>query len=148
MSKLAQYLPHDVPMVLIDKLIQYDDSSITVQAIIKDKYPFTNGTIGSWIGLEFMAQAAGVFAALHRKNASGNINLGFLLGSRNFISHTPTFTPGETVTISVSTEFTSDNGLSAATGIILNDQERVLCEASLTLYQDHNGTFSLDNEKP
>jgi hypothetical protein len=138
-SELVKYLPHEPPMVLIDRLVEYNENEIVVETLIKESYPFSNSA-GSWIGLEFMAQAAGVHAELIRVDNNQEVKIGFLLGTRRFESYIPEFVVGKTVLITVRKEFTADNGVSAATGYIHDLDGELLCEAVLTLFQAKNNS--------
>jgi predicted hotdog family 3-hydroxylacyl-ACP dehydratase len=144
-SELAKYLPHESPMVLVDRLVKYNDEEIVVEALIKNSYPFSNST-GAWIGLEFMAQAAGVHAELTRIDSGGEVKIGFLLGTRRFDSSISEFDVGTIILITVRKEFTADNGVSAATGYIHDLDGRLLCEAGLTLFQAKNNSDFLKHE--
>lgn len=134
-SNLDEYLPHDPPMVLVDRIVQFDPQSITVACQIKESYPFATELLGSWIGLEFMAQAAGVHAGLYLDKKSPKDNIGFLVGTRSYISHVPEFIAGSWVEVSLTKEFSSDNGISAVNGKIFDAEKNLLCEAIFTLYQ-------------
>lgn len=144
-SELAKYLPHEPPMVLIDRLVQYSDDEIVVEALIKERYPFSDSA-GAWIGLEFMAQAAGIHAELTRVDHGEEVKIGFLLGTRRFHSLISEFDVGSNILITVRKEFTSDNGVSAATGYIHDLDGRLLCEAGLTLFQAKNNSDFLKHE--
>ena len=145
-TNLANLLPHDAPMVLIDHLISYEENKIEVEVIIKDSYPFCDSFIGPWIALEFMAQAAGVHAELTKPDKKEDVKIGFLLGTRQFTSNISELIPGSKIRISVTREFTSDEGVSAATGVVLDISGNILCEASLTLFQaKNNGLYLRDD---
>ncbi|WP_397390614.1 hypothetical protein [Polynucleobacter sp.] len=145
-SDLAKLLPHDAPMVLIDRLISYEENKIVVEVTIKDEYPFCGPFIGPWVAIEFMAQAAGVHAELTKPNPDEEVKIGFLLGTRRFTSNVSEFIPGSTVTVSVIREFTSDEGVSAATGTVFDSIGNILCEASLSLFQAKDNTLYLRDE--
>ena len=140
---LSSMLPHDHPMILVDRLLSSDDLSAVIEATIRDEYPFTSGAIGTWVGLEFMAQAAAILAKIsgpHEERAK----LGFLLGSRKFTAHTPEFIPGQKVLIAVHLDPDNLGGpMVNAMGFIRNESGALLCEASLTLYEPNNDALYL-----
>ena len=67
---VAELLPHDPPMVLIDKVLSYDENSLVAEVAIRPDSAFcgANGVPG-WVGIEYMAQAiaahAGASGRLH-----------------------------------------------------------------------------------
>jgi predicted hotdog family 3-hydroxylacyl-ACP dehydratase len=133
---LSSVLPHDHPMIMVDKLVSSDNKSAVIEVTIKDNYPFTNGKIGTWIGLEFMAQSAAVLAKISNLDDGEEPRLGFLVGTRKFIANLPEFIPRQKVLISVnldSSEITSP--MVNVSGVIKDTSGVVICEASLTLYR-------------
>jgi predicted hotdog family 3-hydroxylacyl-ACP dehydratase len=141
---LSSILPQDHPMIMVDKLISSTENSIVVEATIKNSYPFTTESIGTWIGLEFMAQSAAVLANLDGKKEFG---LGFLLGCRKFVSNVSQFTPGQNILISINIELPDRTSpLVSAFGVIKDKLGEVICEASLTLYEPKDDGLYLSNE--
>ena len=143
-SELIGMLPHASSMLLVDRLVSSSDCSIVIEATIKDDYPFTNGIVGSWIGLELMAQSAAVLSRLRKSDKSVEPSLGFLLGSRSFIAHVPVFTPGQTVTIEIQLDPDSlAQPTITASGIIKDDSGCVICEGTLTLLEPNDDALYL-----
>jgi len=143
-SELTGMLPHASSMLLVDRLVSSNDCSIVIEAIIKDDYPFTNGIVGSWIGLELMAQSAAVLSRLRKSDKSVEPSLGFLLGSRSFIAHVPVFTPGQKVTIEIQLDPDSlAQPTITASGIIKDDSGCAICEGTLTLLEPNDDALYL-----
>lgn len=143
-SELIGMLPHASSMLLVDRLVSSSDCSIVIEAIIKDDYPFTNGIVGSWIGLELMAQSAAVLSRLRKSDKSVEPSLGFLLGSRSFIAHVPVFTPGQMVTIEIQLDPDSlAQPTITASGIIKDDSGCAICEGTLTLLEPNDDALYL-----
>jgi predicted hotdog family 3-hydroxylacyl-ACP dehydratase len=143
---LATLLPHKHPMLLLDRLIASGKDGIAVEVTIRKEYPFTGHTIGSWIGLEFMAQAAGVLAALNSSASVEEPQIGFLLGTRRYTAHAPEFSPGQKLKIEVTLEPSNGSQMMSAKGVIADEAGKLLCEASLTLYQPGDDAIYLNNE--
>ena len=143
-SELIGMLPHGSSMLLVDRLISSNDSSVVIEATIKDDYPFSNGFTGTWIGLELMAQSAAVLSRLRNSDKSAEPSLGFLLGSRSFIAHAPEFTPGQKVTIEIQLDPDSPaQPTITAYGIIKDDAGRAICEGTLTLLEPNDDALYL-----
>lgn len=142
--KVEQLLPHAPPMVLVDRLVSNTDHSVVVEATIRSDYPFTGGSIGSWVGLELMAQSAAALAKTTRQPESDKPALGFLLGSRSFVAHIPEFIPGQKVTIEIVLDPAVEGQVMvSAKGGIKDASGQVICEGSLTLLEPNNDALYL-----
>lgn len=143
-SELEQMLPHKSSMVLVDRLISNNDCSAVVEAIIKDDYPFTSGPIGTWVGLELIAQSAAILSKLTKQVNADKVALGFLLGSRSFTAHVPQFAPGQKVSVEVEVEPAGEGQVMInAHGRVKALSGDVICEGSLTLYESNDNTLYL-----
>ena len=143
-SELEQMLPHKSSMVLVDRLISSNDHSAIVEATIKADYPFTGESVGTWVGLELMAQSAAVLAKLTKQAHSDKASLGFLLGSRSFTAHVPKFMPGQKVTIEIELDPAGEGQTMVnARGMVKDPTGQVICEGSLTLYEPNDDALYL-----
>jgi predicted hotdog family 3-hydroxylacyl-ACP dehydratase len=143
-SALEQMLPHKSSMVLVDRLVSSDDHSAIVEATIKGDYPFTGETIGTWVGLELMAQSAAVLANQSKQASSDKASLGFLLGSRSFTAHVPQFVSGQKVTVEIDLDPASEGQIMVnARGRIKDVAGQVICEGMLTLYEPNDDALYL-----
>lgn len=143
-SKLGSLIPHAASMLLVDELISSTDHSAVVGVTIRDSYPFSQGDIGSWLGMELMAQSAAVLSRLRSKQHSNKPLLGFLLGCRSFVAHIATFVPGQQILVEIGLdpESRGQETISAA-GVIRDISGRLLCEGVLTLYEPHDDALYL-----
>jgi len=143
-SEFLGMLPHTASMLMIDRLISSNDYSAVIETTIKDDYPFSNGVVGSWIGLELMAQSAAVVSKLRDSEMSKKPSIGFLLGSRSFVAHIPEFTPGEKVTIEIHLDLESVGRQTVtASGTIKDASGVLICEGSLTLFEPNDDALYL-----
>lgn len=88
---IADLMPQSGSMILIDKITQIDDNSITTQVKVRDDglFSFSNKTVPGWVGIEYMAQTIAAFSGYHCKLIGEPIRLGLLLGTRQFDSNHP-----------------------------------------------------------
>ncbi len=108
---IAKIVPHDGKMLLLDKVIEYDQESLVAEAVVRGDGLFNQGdTVPAWLGIEYMAQAVGAQGGMQCYLAGKPIQLGFLLGSRKYISNVASFKVGEYLTISVK-RLMEDQGL-------------------------------------
>jgi predicted hotdog family 3-hydroxylacyl-ACP dehydratase len=78
-------LPHDPPMVLVDRVESWDGTSIVVNATLRPRHGFVDerGVASSLVCIEYMAQAIGCAEGLKRREQAGDeITVGLLLGTR------------------------------------------------------------------
>jgi predicted hotdog family 3-hydroxylacyl-ACP dehydratase len=126
-------------MILVDSLIATTGDTVVVKVRVRSDYPFLAEsdakTIGAWIGIEFIAQAAAVLSGLAQYQCGVSVKPGFLLGTRKYISHVAYFHPGDELLISLQRDFQSEQGLAAVNACISDMQGKKLCEAIITLFQ-------------
>ncbi len=80
----AVYVPHSGRMVLLDKVIRYDENSIACNVVIGPDFMFLrDGRVGPWVGLEFMAQAIAAHGGCLATADGKPVRIGFLLGTRS-----------------------------------------------------------------
>ena len=55
---VKELLPHDPPMVLLDRVTSYDESTLTAEVDISTESMFCGDDgVPGWVGVEYMAQA-------------------------------------------------------------------------------------------
>lgn len=133
---LSKILPHDKPMILIDKLLevslenQFAKTSVT---ITEDKIFFDksiNG-ISPLAGIEFMAQTIGCYA--YYKAGKTIPKIGFLLGTRLYENKLEKFENSETYTVTAK-EVYGDNELVSFECLIYNKGKEV-ARATVNAFQ-------------
>ncbi|MDX7997955.1 3-hydroxy-fatty acyl-ACP dehydratase [Xenorhabdus sp. Reich] len=99
------YLPHEAPMVLLEKIISVSGDHVHCQVTVsKDGVlsPFLNGEghLPGWFAIEIMAQTIGVWSGWHRKERKEEDSaLGMLLGGRAMRCQVPVFRQGSVLDI-------------------------------------------------
>ena len=79
----AFLLPHSGHMILIDRVLEYGDDYVYVEAKVDKKHILLHGgALPSTAGMEIMAQSMGAFAGIQALLANEQVKLGFLLGTR------------------------------------------------------------------
>jgi predicted hotdog family 3-hydroxylacyl-ACP dehydratase len=112
---VASLIPHEAPMILIDKLITVDENSIHCQVFIHENSPFfdlQSGTVKGWVGIEYMAQSVSAWSGYRSFLKSEPSPIGFLLGSRRYHSDAPFFKLGEILDI-YAEKLLEDQGMGA-----------------------------------
>jgi predicted hotdog family 3-hydroxylacyl-ACP dehydratase len=133
---VADLLPHDGDMVLLDKVLDYDENSLVSEVIVRDDGLFGDGkTIPAWLGIEYMAQTVAAHEGMMCHLAGKPINLGFLLGTRRYHSNISSFTVGCRLTVKVE-RLIQDQGLGVFFCQISG--QNVDISAKLNVYQPDN----------
>jgi len=87
-SELFELIPHRPPMLLINDIIEINQSSSSSLIYVDSDAPFFEKSRGvpSYIGLEYMGQTAALIAGYQLKHGLVEPHLGFLLGTRAYKS--------------------------------------------------------------
>lgn len=84
---IATLLPHESPMILIDKLVDVVGLTIHCQVCINANGMFFDKEINgvpAWVGIEFMAQTVAAWSGYQCLLEGNSSPIGFLLGSRRY----------------------------------------------------------------
>lgn len=97
---ISELVPHSPPMVLIDRMVSHRDDFIHCQVTINSFSPFCeNGSVPSYIAIEYMAQALAAWNGLMSKRQGDSPKIGFLLGVRRLELDVPSFNIGEVLDV-------------------------------------------------
>lgn len=135
----GDYLPHQTPMILVDRVIAVDDESVHCQVSTTSSgvlAPFLNaeGELPAWFGVEIMAQTVGVWSGWHaRRSGAQKIAPGMLLGGRNWRVTAATFPAAITLDITLRL-LMRDDRMGSFEGEIRHG-DRVLASGRLNTYQ-------------
>ena len=109
---IESLLPHSGTMVLLDRLIAADEERLCAQVVIRPDSLFMGPEgVGSWIGIEYMAQSIAAFAGYKARLRGESAKVGFLLGTRRYDVSCALFPPGAVLWIMVKRVMQADNGL-------------------------------------
>ena len=119
-------------MVLLERVTAVAQDTLTAEVIVRADGMFDNlGTVPSFVGVEYMAQAIAAWAGYHAKQRGEPVIPGLLLGARQYESSTPDFLVGERLDVAVELVMQSAAGLAVFDCTIRN--ERVTISARLTV---------------
>ncbi len=126
-------LLHADKMMLLDRVIDFDNESLVAETKVRDDGLFGDAQlVPAWLGMEYMAQTIGAHAGAMSKLAGRPIVIGFLLGTRRYTSYVDHFKVGDKLTIKVK-KIIQDQGLSVFESCIIGDT--LLAEAKINVYQ-------------
>jgi predicted hotdog family 3-hydroxylacyl-ACP dehydratase len=140
MPDIRELVPHAGPMCLLDRVATADADSLAAEVAVHEESLFYSAAaqgVGSWVGVEYMAQAVAAHAGWLARRDGGQVKVGFLLGTRRFSTHSPLFARGQALRVSVKMEMRGDNGLGAYECSIADtgNPGQVLASATLTVFQ-------------
>ena len=137
MWPLAELLPHAGDMILLDSIESWDEESIVALARVTDDCLFAraDGSWPVWLGIELMAQAVAAYAGLRAKSSGGQVQLGFLLGTRKFDCNVMYFPVNTLLRISARCSLEEDCGMGVFECSMLADNIEV--QARLNVYRPH-----------
>jgi predicted hotdog family 3-hydroxylacyl-ACP dehydratase len=137
-AKLFSLLPHRPPMLLINDVVEVNESSASAIAFIDDQASFfQNGNgIPAWIGLEYMGQTAALIAGYQLEHNLVKPHLGFLLGTRCYQTEVEFFLPNKNVLINCNEIAVVGDSLATFDCTIRHiDSDKVLANANLSVYR-------------
>jgi predicted hotdog family 3-hydroxylacyl-ACP dehydratase len=155
---IASLVPHSASMLLLDRVVAADEDSLQAEVDITVRTLFADEDgVGSWIGIEYMAQAVAAFAGYQAmqhaiQHAQANLSsggaaaprkIGFLLGSRRYTANRGYFPLGSTLRIHVLRLLQADNGLGSFDCSIADGDDQI-ASATLTVFQPPDLATFLD----
>ena len=135
MKKFAveELLPHSGRMVLLDRVIEFDEENMVAEVIVRDDGLFGHdNAVPAWLGIEYMAQTIAALGGMKRRLAGKTLNPGFLLGTRRYDCNVDIFAVGSVLTVSIK-RLVEDQGLGVFDCRIT--AEGILASAKLNVYQ-------------
>ena len=107
-------VPHSGAMLLLERLLHVDAESACAEVRITAESMFaTEDGVGSWVGIEYMAQTIAAFAGYQAQQAGRAVKIGFLLGARRYEAMCGHFAPGSVLRIEAIRALQGENGLGA-----------------------------------
>ncbi|GGP21732.1 ApeP family dehydratase [Silvimonas iriomotensis] len=133
---VSELVPHDGPMCLLDAVVAVAPDTLTAQVVPRGDGLFDeDGTVGAWVGLEYMAQTMAALAGWERRKTGQPPRVGLMLGTRRYQCHVPHFVVGQPLLVTATREFEADNGIGVMQCRIETPDHQLLAEALLSAYQ-------------
>lgn len=133
---IQELVPHSGAMSLLGRLLSADDENLSAEVVIKQDSVFcTDGEVGAWVGVEYMAQAVAAHAGFAARLRDEPVRVGFLLGTRRYVCSVPAFPVGSVLHIHVHRALQGENGLGAFDCRIENSSGAELASATITVFQ-------------
>ena len=109
---VAELVPHEGNMCFLSSVESFDEASLHAKAHIKPSNPFLlEGSVASWVGIEYMAQAIAAWAGTEALEKGEPIKVGLLVGTRKYVVNSPGFPLHSELNIFVKSVMQAENGL-------------------------------------
>lgn len=140
---IDRVLTHQPPMLLLDKVVGYDETALVASVTITESSLFLgpNGVPGH-VAIEYMAQACGAYVGARALDAGEPVKIGFLLGTRLCRLLVPWYCVGDRLLVSVSIVF--QDGQMAAFDCKIEIDDKLAADARLTVYQPDGEVVEVD----
>ena len=136
-TAIDQLVPHAKPMLLLDEVLQSGSDYIVCGLEVRQDGLFdSNGEVPALVGLEYMAQTVAAFSGLQAAARGEKPRLGFLLGTRKFVTNTAEFTCGASLTVRAQQAIKNSDGMAAFECVLKGTN--VEQTATLTVYEPAN----------
>lgn len=97
---IEELVPHRGRMLLIDRVLSYAGDSVVCELVVRDDPLFCqDGKVGSWVGIEYMAQSVAALVGLKAHACGQAVRIGLLLGTRKFSAHRPFMHAGDRIRV-------------------------------------------------
>jgi predicted hotdog family 3-hydroxylacyl-ACP dehydratase len=113
MTGIAEFLFHRAPMIFLDEIVETGPDFLVAGVRIRPGIPFFEESRGvpAWVGLEYMAQAVAAFAGVRARSGDQPVDLGMLIGCRQYSSRVASFAPGTGIKVRIQELASVDNSL-------------------------------------
>jgi predicted hotdog family 3-hydroxylacyl-ACP dehydratase len=130
---VRELLPHDPPMVLLDRAISFEDATLIAEVDVRaDSILCQDDGVPGWVGIEYMAQAVAAHAGCQARLEDKPPSIGYLLGTRSYKCSLAAFPIGETLQVHIESLYV-EMGLGAFACRI--DMDETVASATINVYQ-------------
>ena len=149
-SPIEELLPHAGDMLLLDAVIDAGEEHMQCTRKVRAGGHFNDvdGSLPAWCGMELMAQCVAAWAGWQAKREQRPVQLGFLLGTRQYRCDVDAFPPGSELVIEAVRSFQDDYGM--AKFLCRIDAPGMHAEARLTVFSppDADAFFAITAQEP
>ena len=126
-------IPHGQAMVLLDELHAWDGETAICRMLIRQEMPFVvDGSVAAEVCLEYMAQAIGCAAGMKERERGRKLQIGFILGTREFKMSPAPLSVGDQLEIGAKCIFGSEQIASFECWV--DREKKRIAEATINVY--------------
>lgn len=138
-----ELLPHSGKMMLLERVLAFDESSMTAEVIVRDDGLFgSTDAVPAWLGMEYMAQTIAAHCGMLCRLAGKPLLPGLLLGTRRYHCNVDSIAAGTELIVTVNQLVKGqDQGQGLAVFDCQISGDNVLISAQLNVYQTEKAFF-------
>lgn len=134
---IEDLIAHRPPMILIDRVVSYDEETAEVRVMIREDSPFIRDEgMPSYVTIEYMGQAIAAYSGLQALEKGEKVRIGFLLGTRILKLHTPCLSVGTELVVNVRALYNDGEMAAFECQTLMGDF--LVSEATINVYQPGN----------
>jgi len=131
---VARLLPQAAPMILIDEILGWNEDRVVTGLTVRRGGVFVEERgAPAHVALEWMAQSCGALVGIRALEAQQPVQIGFILGTRDFVATVPWFPLDDRLTVTAICAY--NDGEMAQFDCSLARESEVCATARLTLFQ-------------
>jgi predicted hotdog family 3-hydroxylacyl-ACP dehydratase len=133
---IEEYLPHRGRMVLLDRVLEAGTGRIVCAVTVREDSPFCrDGKAPAYVGIEYMAQAAGALVGWESRERGEPVKTGFLVSAREYASRVECFPAGATLAVEARDDWRDGDGVGVMDCVISLPFGTPAAKARLTVFQ-------------
>jgi predicted hotdog family 3-hydroxylacyl-ACP dehydratase len=133
---IEEYLPHRGRMVLLDRVLEAGMGRIVCAVTVREDSPFCrDGKVPAYVGIEYMAQAAGALVGWESRERGEPVKTGFLVSTREYASRVDGFPAGATLAVEACDDWRDGDGVAIMDCVIHLPLGTPVARARLTVFQ-------------
>ncbi|RDX37030.1 3-hydroxyacyl-ACP dehydratase [Kangiella sp. HD9-110m-PIT-SAG07] len=144
---VSEFIPHSEPMVLIDRVLDFDRNQLKAEVTITELSRFFDPElqgVENLVAIEYMAQSVAALAGVRSRLNDQPVKLGFLLGTRKMVLNSSAFELGHSYQVHVEELYMDDSGLGSFQCEIRCD-DTIVAEAKLNVFETNDENQLLTN---
>lgn len=144
-----QLITHRGTMSLLDSIDDWGPDWIECSVLHRPDCSFSNadGSVPSWVGLEYMCQAVAALEGTQRLAKNIRISMGFVIGTKRLDAKVAFFSQNQRVSIRIDEEMKNTTSLGVYACKICDDTNTVLVEARIKAVMPEDPTPILSLKK-
>jgi predicted hotdog family 3-hydroxylacyl-ACP dehydratase len=139
--KLEDVLVHRPPMLLLDSVVSFTESSLRASVVPGPDSSFYQNSAGvpAWVGMEYMAQAIAAMAGIKAFEIGAPLPYGLLIGCSRYVAELSHFQSGQELIVDVVENYVDTEGVSVFDCVI--NTNVTLVKGRLTVFANPEKRF-------
>ncbi len=133
---VIELVPHEPPLLLLSRVVDFDDESITCEVDLEANQMFDDGSgIDLIVATEWMAQSVGAYVGVKKRETGQAPRIGFIIGVRKVDFKLSKVKKGTELHVSAKPVWVDQASGSFECKVRDVNENRVIAEGSLTVHE-------------